>query len=184
MCRGECQCKGKVLTVCTRLLSLWLSTFCVCVRLFRAPPVAYGSSQARGPIRPTAAGLHHSHSNARSSHICDPHCISRQRQILNPLSEARNRTHDLIDTNQVRYCWATRGTQVLNFWNFFLLIPGTGLFHDLWELGRGRWKGGIALSSTTTSFSDAAALFGSLTLEHHLEAYDGTASLISVDGWR
>ena len=33
---------------------------------FRAAPVAYGGSQARGPIGATAAGLHHSHSNARS----------------------------------------------------------------------------------------------------------------------
>ena len=34
--------------------------------LFRAVPEAYGSSQARGRIRAVAAGLHHSHSNARS----------------------------------------------------------------------------------------------------------------------
>ena len=31
---------------------------------FRAPPVAYGGSQARGQIGATAAGLRHSHSNA------------------------------------------------------------------------------------------------------------------------
>ena len=30
-----------------------------------AAPEAYGSSQARGRIGATAAGLHHSHSNAR-----------------------------------------------------------------------------------------------------------------------
>ena len=34
--------------------------------LFRAAPAAYGSSQARSPIRATAASLRHSHSNARS----------------------------------------------------------------------------------------------------------------------
>ena len=34
--------------------------------LFRASPAAYGNSQARGQIGATAAGLHHSHSNARS----------------------------------------------------------------------------------------------------------------------
>ena len=33
--------------------------------LFRAAPAAYGSSQARGRVGATAAGLHHSHSNAR-----------------------------------------------------------------------------------------------------------------------
>ena len=32
----------------------------------KAAPAAYGSSQARGQIRVAAAGLHHSHSNARS----------------------------------------------------------------------------------------------------------------------
>ena len=37
--------------------------------LFRATPIAYGNSQARGGIRATAAGLCYSHSNARS----EPH---------------------------------------------------------------------------------------------------------------
>ena len=43
--------------------------------LFRAKPTAYGSSQARGQITVTAAGLYHS---------------SEQCQILNPLIEARD----------------------------------------------------------------------------------------------
>ena len=34
--------------------------------LFRATPLAYGSSQARSLTGATAAGLHHSHSNTRS----------------------------------------------------------------------------------------------------------------------
>ena len=34
--------------------------------LFRAAPSTHGSSQARGQIGAIAAGLHHSHSNARS----------------------------------------------------------------------------------------------------------------------
>ena len=34
--------------------------------LFRAAPVAYGGSQARGPIRATATGLRHSHSQPGS----------------------------------------------------------------------------------------------------------------------
>ena len=38
----------------------------VCFCLFRAAPVAHGGSQARGGIGAVAAGLHHSHSNARS----------------------------------------------------------------------------------------------------------------------
>ena len=38
-------------------------------RLFRAAPVAYGGSQARGPSGVVATSLHHSHSNTGS----EPH---------------------------------------------------------------------------------------------------------------
>ena len=44
--------------------------------------MAYGGSQARGPIGTVAADLHHS---------------LLQRGILNPLSEVRDRTHILMD---------------------------------------------------------------------------------------
>ena len=54
--------------------------------LFRATPMAYGSSQARGRIRAAAAGLHHS---------------SQQRWILNLLSEARDQICILMDASQV-----------------------------------------------------------------------------------
>ena len=37
--------------------------------LFRAEPVTYGSSQARGPVRAAAASLHHSHNNMGSEPI-------------------------------------------------------------------------------------------------------------------
>ena len=40
--------------------------FCFVFWLFRAAPAAYGGSQARGPIRATAASLRHSHSRVRS----------------------------------------------------------------------------------------------------------------------
>ena len=35
------------------------------------------------------------------SHVCDTHHSSQQCQILNPLSEARDRTHILMDPSQV-----------------------------------------------------------------------------------
>ena len=35
------------------------------------------------------------------SHVCDLHHSSQQCQILNPLSEARDRTYILMDTSQV-----------------------------------------------------------------------------------
>ena len=41
----------------------FLSLFLSFLLVFRAEPVAYGSSQARGRIGAAAAGLDHSHSN-------------------------------------------------------------------------------------------------------------------------
>ena len=43
---------------------------CLLFCLFRAAPKACGSSQARARIGATAAGLHHSHSNAGSEPCC------------------------------------------------------------------------------------------------------------------
>ena len=36
--------------------------------------------------------------------ICDQHHSSQQRQILNPLSEARNGICILMDTSEIRFC--------------------------------------------------------------------------------
>ena len=55
----------------------------------RAAPMAHGGSQARGRIRATAT--------LDPSHVCNLHHSSRQRWILNPLSEARDRTCILMD---------------------------------------------------------------------------------------
>ena len=49
------------------------------------------------------------------SHVCGLDHSSWQPRILNPLIEARDRTQILIDTNQVRYCWAMMGTPNLTF---------------------------------------------------------------------
>ena len=51
-----------------------------------AAPAAYGGSQARGQIRATAAGLHHSHSNARSKPHLQP--TAQLMAVHNPLIEA------------------------------------------------------------------------------------------------
>ena len=40
--------------------------------LFRATPIAYGSSQAMGQIRAVAAGLHQTHSNVGSKPHLQP----------------------------------------------------------------------------------------------------------------
>ena len=47
------------------------------------------------------------------SPICDLYHSSRQRQILNPVSDTRDRTHVLLDTSRVHYRWATTGTPSL-----------------------------------------------------------------------
>ena len=52
-----------MLTLTSQVLFL---SFFLSFLLFRAFPVAYGGSQYRGPIRATAARLHHSHSHIGS----------------------------------------------------------------------------------------------------------------------
>ena len=45
-------------------ISLYFLIYTFFLFVFRATPATYGSSQARGQIRATATGLHHSHNNA------------------------------------------------------------------------------------------------------------------------
>ena len=84
-------------------LSFFLSFFFWSFFLFRATPVAYGGSQARGLIGATTAGLHHS---------------SQQCQILNPLSKARNQTCNLMVPSQIHFCYAMTGTLNICFYCF------------------------------------------------------------------
>ena len=44
------------------------------------------------------------------SHVCDLHHSSRQCWSLNPLSEARDQTYNLMDTSWTHFCCATTGT--------------------------------------------------------------------------
>ena len=44
------------------------------------------------------------------NHVCHLYQSSQQCQILNPLSEARNRTHILMDSSEVHFHCATIGT--------------------------------------------------------------------------
>ena len=66
----------------------------------------------RGQIRAAAASLHHSHGNVESKPHLRP--TPQQRQILNPLSEARDQTQGsnpiLTPTSQIRFNYATIGT--------------------------------------------------------------------------
>ena len=73
----------------------------------RAALVAFGGSQAWGWIGATAASLSHSHSNTRSQLRMWP-TLS---QILNPLSEARDQTPNLMVLSRICFCCATTGTR-------------------------------------------------------------------------
>ena len=77
--------------------------FCllVCFCLFRATSLAYGSSQTRGQSGAAAAGLNTATAMQDLSLICDLHRSLWQHQILNPLSEARDQTHNFMDASQV-----------------------------------------------------------------------------------
>ena len=49
------------------------------------------------------------------SSICDVHCSSRQRQIPNPLREARDQTCTLVDTSEILFHCATTETPSKSF---------------------------------------------------------------------
>ena len=77
--------------------------FCFVFCFFRAAPWAYGCSQLGSlgielelhlPAYATATAMQD------PSHDCNVHHSSPQHQIPNPLSEARNQTHILMDTSQ------------------------------------------------------------------------------------
>ena len=72
--------------------------FCFAL-LFRATPVAYGGSHARTQ-------------QCQMSHTYNLHHSSQQHQILNPLSEARDRTHNLMVLSWICSRCTTMGTPV------------------------------------------------------------------------
>jgi len=47
------------------------------------------------------------------SHICDLHHSSWQHQIVNPLNEARDRTHNVIVPSRIRFRCTTKGTPII-----------------------------------------------------------------------
>ena len=118
-------------------------------KLFRAAPLAYGSSQARGRIGATSANLCRSHSNGDPSRICDLHHSSWQLWIPNPLSKARDQTCILRDTSQVHFRSAAMGTLGNNFKYFLIVLIISCL----------QWKVIVAVS-----FWSLALLFPFITL--------------------
>ena len=68
----------------------------------RASPAAYGGSQAMGLIRAVATGLHQSHSNEGSEMSLQPTPQLIARLDPYPLSEARDRTRNLMVPSWIR----------------------------------------------------------------------------------
>ena len=64
--------------------------------------------------------------------IRDLHCSSQQRRILNPLSEAGDRIHILMDTSWVLNLLSTH----FLFFYFFVFLPFLGLFPQHMEVPR------------------------------------------------
>ena len=87
---------------------LFFFFFAFCFLLFRAIPMAYRGSQARGH----SCLLVYTTATAKQdpSCICNLYHSSRQCQILNPLSKARDGTCNLVVTSQIRFCYATMET--------------------------------------------------------------------------
>ena len=77
--------------------------------LFRATSAAYGSSQNRAQIRATAVGLHR----------CSWQC-----KIPDPLSEVRDQTHMLMDTNWICLHGATMETPIYELLTFYGIRSG------------------------------------------------------------
>ena len=78
----------------------------------RAASEAYEGSQARGLIGAAVASLTTATATATRdpSHVCDLHHSSQQCQILNPLSEARDQTRNLMVSSWIHFCFTTTGT--------------------------------------------------------------------------
>ena len=153
------------------IYSFYFFFFC----LFRATPAAYRGSQPRGLIRAVAAGLHHSFSN-----ICDLHHSSWQCWILDPLSEARDQTRNLIVPSRICFHCTMTGNPLFlmlcftvyliltTFINLFslLLLLFFGCIHGTWMfLGQGL---NLCHSSNLSHSSDNA---GSLTCCAKVNSY-------------
>ena len=106
-------------------------TFHFIFLLFRAAPAAYVGSQARGLIGVTALAYTTVSAMPDLSHIFELYHSSRQHRILNPLSKARDGTHNLMVPGQIHFRCAMMGTP-----HPLLDSKGQtmGLFMDSWDM--------------------------------------------------
>ena len=84
--------------------------------LFRAAPMAYEGSQARGRTGATAASLHHSHSQGGIRAPSATYTTAPlQHRLLSPLSEARDPTHSHLVSSLIRFLCARTGAPNVYF---------------------------------------------------------------------
>ena len=112
----------------TGTLILFFLFFC----LFKIEPTANGGSQAGGWIRSVAVSYAIATATPDLSCVCERHHSSKQCQILNPLSGAKDRTCILMDTSWVHCHWATMRTLCVSFPKE---PPSTLDQHFSWEEG-------------------------------------------------
>ena len=107
--------------ILTLLCSLHKKAHFFC--LFRAAPVAYGGSQAKGQIRAAAADLRHSHSNAGSKPRLKPIPQLMAMWIPNPRIVAKDQTHILMNTSWICFHCTTMGIPKGHFFTLISRVP-------------------------------------------------------------
>ena len=101
----------------SNLINVWLpAPLPFFFLLLRAALSAYGRSRARGQIRAAAAHLCHSHSNTGSEPHLQPIPQLTAMPILNPLNEARDPTHILMDISWVLNLLSHNGNSSLSWY--------------------------------------------------------------------
>ena len=88
-------------------LTFWGVFVCL---LFRAVLLAHGGSQARGKLELSLPAYTTATAARDPSRTCDLHHSSRQCWVLNPLSEARDRTCNLMVSSWIHFHCVTTGT--------------------------------------------------------------------------
>ena len=99
--------------VLSKLYFIVTIIFCLFFHLFRAASVAYGGSQARDLIGAILMAYTTATATPGPSNICDLHHNSQQHWLLDPLSKARNQTHNFMVPSQIHYRCAMMGTPIL-----------------------------------------------------------------------
>ena len=103
------------------MLCMLLARFSICLFVclfsffFRAAPMAYGHSQARGRVGGAVPAYTTATAPRDPSPVCDLRHSSWQRWNLNPLSKARDWTRLFTGASQIHYRWAMTGTPLAFF---------------------------------------------------------------------